>query len=139
MSGNSCRNADGERISSPLDRGLTSISVETRRQLALLARRSHARKTAFSPQQPTEWRPFEVRRPEGGFSPYFTDGAAWELIADKLEEGHEVEVVELRKPPGATGYVMKIQLEPNASLLYVKLQLRGGQIVGRSFHYSNRS
>ena len=116
-----------------------SVDAETRRQLALLARRAHARKTAFSPRLPTEWRPFEVRTPKGGFSPYFTDGAAWELIADKLDEGHDVEVIELRTPPGAKGYVMKIRLRPGAPLLYVKLQLRGGQVVGRSFHYSERS
>ena len=116
-----------------------SISAETRRQLVLLARRSHARKTDFSPQLPTEWRPEEVRRPEGGFSPYFTDGAAWEFIADRLEAGHEVEVVSLRKPPNAKGYVMKIELAPGTPMLYVKLQLRSGQVVGRSFHYSNRS
>ena len=58
---------------------------------------------------------------------------------EKLEEGHGVEVVELRKPAGAKGYVMKIELGPDVPMLYVKLQLRSGQVVGRSFHYSNRS
>ena len=116
-----------------------SINAETRRQLALLARRPHARTTAFNPQRPTEWKPNEVRRPEGGFFPYFTEAAAWELIADMLERGHNVEEIELRKPPGAKGYVMKIELAPDSPMLYVKLQLRSGQIVGRSFHYSERS
>ena len=115
------------------------INAETRRQLALLARRPGARTSAFDRSAPTDWRPTEVRDPEGGFSPFFTDAAAWELIADKLEEEHEVEVVELRKPPGAKGYVMKIDLGPDVPTLYVKLQLRGGQVVGRSFHYSERS
>ena len=103
------------------------------------ARSARTRTTAFSPQEPTDWRPTQVRRPEGGFSPYFTHTAAWELTADKLDEGHEVEVVELRKPPGAKGYVMKIDLGPDVPTLYVKLQLRGGQVVRRSFHYSERS
>ena len=80
-----------------------------------------------------------MRRPEGGFFPYFTEAAAWELIADMLERGHNVEEIELRKPPGAKGYVMKIELAPDSPMLYVKLQLRSGQIVGRSFHYSERS
>ena len=121
------------------------INPETRRQLALLARRRRARTSAFDPSAPTDWRPTEVRDPEvrdpdGGFSPYFTDAAAWELIADKLEEGHEVEVVKLRKPRGARGYVMKIDLGQDVPTLYVKLQLlRGRQVVGRSFHYSERS
>ena len=77
--------------------------------------------------------------PEGGFSPYFTDGAAWELVADKLDAGHDVEVVELRKPRGAKGYVMHIRLGPDEPLLYVKLQLGRGKVIGRSFHYSDRS
>ena len=115
------------------------INAETRRQLALLARRRRARTSAFDPSAPTDWRPTQIRRAEGGFSPYFTDAAAWELIADKLEQGHEVEVVELHKPPGAKGYVMKIDLGPDVPTLYVKLQLRGRQVVGRSFHYSERS
>lgn len=67
---------------------------------------------------------------------YFSDAAAWELIASRLESGHDVETVTLRKPPGATGYVMKIDLEPDAPTLYVKLELGPGKIWGRSFHYS---
>ena len=115
------------------------INAETRRQLALLARSDRTRTTTFRSGEPTDWRPIEVRRPGGGFDHQFTPAAAWELIADKLEEGHEVEVVELRNPPGAKGYVMKIDLGPDVPVLYVKLQLRGRQVVGRSFHYSERS
>ena len=80
-----------------------------------------------------------MRNPAGGLSPTYTDGAAWELIATRLDEGHEVEVVDLRKPPGAKGYVMKISLGRDEPDVYVKLQLRGRQIAGRSFHYSTRS
>ena len=115
------------------------INAETRRQLAQLARSERTRTIAFSLDQPTDWRPTEVRRPEGGYLPYFTHAAAWELVAERLDEGHEVEVVKLRKPPGAKGYVMKIDLGPDMPTLYVKLQLRRGQVVGRSFHYSERS
>ena len=115
------------------------INAETRRQLAQFARSARTRTTDFSPNEPTDWRPTQVRRPEGGFSPYFTDAAAWELIADKLDAGHDVDVVELRKPPGAKGYVMKIDLGRDVPPLYVKLQLRRRQVVGRSFHYSERS
>ena len=74
--------------------------------------------------------------PDGVLDTHFTDAAAWELIASRLEDGHPVEVVELRKPAGATGYVMKIDVEPGQPLLYVKLQLGSGRIIGRSFHYS---
>ena len=119
-----------------------SINTETRRQLALLARRSGSRKTESSARLPTKWQPQQVRDPEASeesLSLYFTDGGAWELIAGKLEAGHDVEVVELRKPPGAKGYVMKIRLGPSLPLLYVKLQLVNGKLFGRSFHYSDRS
>ena len=59
-----------------------------------------------------------------------------ELIASRLEEGHPVEVLELHKPEGARGFVMKIDLEPGQPRVYVKLQLGAGRIIGRSFHYS---
>lgn len=74
--------------------------------------------------------------PAGGLDAPFTDGGAWELIASKLEDGHDVETVVLRKPAGATGYVMKIKINPNAPTLYVKVELRSGRILGRSFHYT---
>ena len=115
------------------------INAETRRQLARLARSARTRTSAFSRHEPTDWRPEQVERPEGGVWPHFTDAGAWELIADKLDEGHEVEVVELHKPRGAKGYVMKIDLAPEVPTLYVKLRLRGGLVIGRSFHYSERS
>ena len=67
---------------------------------------------------------------------YFTNAAAWKFIASKLEGGHPVEVMELQKPAGAKGYVMKIYIEPGQSRLYVKLQPGSGQVIGRNFHYS---
>ena len=66
----------------------------------------------------------------------FTNAGAWELIASKLEIGHHVDVIDLRKPQGTKAYVMKIEIHPNAPLLYVKLELRSGKIFGRSFHYT---
>lgn len=112
------------------------LSDPIRHELIVLARRREARVTAFSPDRPTEWRPGQVRNPTGMLDACFTDASAWELIATKLEEEHPVELVTLRKPQGAKGYVMKIEIEPDAPLLYVKLQLGSGKIIGRSFHYS---
>ena len=57
-------------------------------------------------------------------------------LASRLEEGQPIEVLELQKPAGAKGFVMKIELEPGQPRVYVKLQLGAGRIVGRSFHYS---
>ncbi len=113
-----------------------SIADSTRRELAVLARRPQSREAKFSSTRPTEWHPQQVRNPAGGLGAPFTDSGAWDLIASKIESGHDIEVVELRKPVGATGYVMKIELEPTAPVLYVKLELRSGRILGRSFHYS---
>ena len=115
---------------------MTSPNQSIRRQLAVLARKSRARVTEFSIDRPTDRRPGQVRNPDGVLDTHFTDAAAWEFIASRLEDGHPVEVVELRKPAGATGYVMKIDVEPRQPLLYVKLQLGSGKIIGRSFHYS---
>ena len=113
-----------------------SIDDSIRHQLVVLARRSNARVTEFSRDRPTDWRPGKVRDPAGRLWTHFTHASAWELIADKLEDGHDVETIELQKPPGAKGYVMKIDLEPSSPPLYVKLQLGSGKIIGRSFHYS---
>ena len=115
----------------PLDEGM-------RRELVLLARRRHARVTEFRPDRPTDWRPQQVRNPSGVLDTHFSNAAAWELIASKLEEGHPVETIELHRPPGRTGYVMKVDIEPGQPQLYVKLQLGSGKIIGRSFHYSDR-
>lgn len=113
-----------------------SIHESIRRQLVVLARRSHARSTEFSPNRPTDWRPAEVRNPEGTLDLYFTKTTAWEFIASHLESGHPVEVVTLRQPLGATGYVMKIDAGVGQPEIYIKLQLESGKIIGRSFHYS---
>ena len=80
--------------------------------------------------------PHQVIDPASGFDAPFTNAGAWELIAAKLESGHDVEAVALRKPAGATGYAMKIEIDPAAPLLYVKVEPRAGRILGRSFHYS---
>ncbi len=112
------------------------IDPETRHQLVVLARRPRARSSAPTRSRPTDWRPTTVRNPDGLVDAHFTASTAWELIAERLEAGHEVEVITLRLPPGAKGYVMKIDLGADVPTLYVKLQLGAGRIIGRSFHYS---
>ena len=112
------------------------VDAATRHALVVLARRKDARHTDFKLSRPTDWRPQQVRNPNGLLDAYFSDSAAWELIASKLEEDHPVEEIQLDKPPGATGYVMLIDLEPGQPKLYIKLQLGSGRIIGRSFHYS---
>lgn len=94
--------------------------------------------TAFSRQLPTDWRPGQVRNPDGVLDTHFTDATAWELIAARIEDGHLIETVDLHKPQGAKGYVMLIDIEADRPQLYVKLQLGSGKVIGRSFHYSDR-
>ena len=114
------------------------IDAATRSQLVLRARRSRTRTAAFTEQRPTDWRPTEVCNPDGELDPYFTDTTAWEFIASRLEAGEDVEVIELKKPKGAKGYVMKIDLGPSMPKLYVKLQMGSKKVIGRSFHYSEQ-
>ena len=114
-----------------------SIDDSIRHQLVSLVRRG-ARTSAFTRARPTDWRPGEVPNPDGVLLPYFDDHAAWELIASRLEGGHEVETVALDQPRGRKGYVMKIDLNPGRPRLYVKLQLGSGEVIGRSFHESER-
>ena len=111
------------------------IDEETRRQLAVRARSTKTRSSEFRPGRPTDWRPEQVHNPAGVLGPWFSDSAAWDLIATKLEEGHPVETLELTQPRGRTGYVMKIDVGQER-LLYVKVQFEGKRIIGRSFHYS---
>ena len=114
-----------------------SIDESLRRQIARAARRPRLRKRGnFSPGRPTKWQPTQVIDPAAGLDGPFTNAGAWELIASKLDHGHDVEVINLRKPRGARGYVMKIRIDPNAPMLYVKVEFRAGSIIGRSFHYS---
>ena len=109
-----------------------------RHQLVVLARRANARTTKFSPDRPSDWRPEQVRTPDGVLDTHFTEKAAWDRIASSIEDGHPLETIQLDKPPGATGYVMKIDIEPGRPQLYIKLELGSGKIIGRSFHYSER-
>ena len=61
------------------------LDESIRRQLVALARRSKARVTEFSPDRPNDWRPGQVRNPDGVLDSYFTDASAWKYIAAKLE------------------------------------------------------
>ena len=109
---------------------MAEYSASIRRQLAVLARRRSARTLGW----PRDWRPSEVANPENGQP--FTPAGAWVFIAQLLEEDHEIpiEAITLDNPKGSTGYVMNVILGDR--VLYIKLQLGAGTILGRSFHYS---
>ena len=94
---------------------VVSIDPSIRHQLVTLVRRG-ARTSEFTTARPTDWRPEQVPNPEGLLLPCFDDRSAWELVASRLESGHEVETVTLEDPPDKTGYVMKIDLNPGRPL-----------------------
>jgi hypothetical protein len=83
---------------------------------------------------PCDWKPTSVNNPETGIP--FTETSAWHYIADLAESGYPIEEITLDQPLGERGYVMVIKLEADAPDLYIKVQLKGGTIFGRSFHYS---
>lgn len=112
---------------------------ETRNLLAKLASKRSTRMSGPTQGRPADWNPGDVRDPEddilGG---YFTDDSAWNLIATKLREGHPLETTDLRNPVGATGYVLKVEIERGSPRLYIKVELSRNRrlIFGRSFHYT---
>lgn len=114
-----------------------TIDDATRRLLVQRVRNRRLRSENFQRDRPVDWRPWQVRNPNSFLGATFTDMTAWNFIADCLENGEPVEVAELDKPKGARGYVMKIELGPD--VLYVKLQLTGSKVIGRSFHISEYS
>ena len=110
-----------------------SLDESVRRQLVVLARRKRCRDVALRPDRPTEWRPQTVRNPFAELDDYFTEAAAWEFIASKLESGHEVETIVLHSPRDAKGYVLHVELESGHRPLYVKLQLGPARSLGGAF------
>jgi hypothetical protein len=110
---------------------------EIRKEIASLASRKNARFVPRSPEMPCDWKPTTVYNPEVGMC--FTDISAWHYIADLAESEHPMEEITLKQPEGEKAYEMIVKLEPNVPDLYIKVQLKGGKIFGRSFHYSTKN
>lgn len=90
--------------------------------------------SSFTRRRPTKWQPTRVRNPDGAVDRWFTDETAWTFVANRLEQGEHVQVIELKKPPGREGYVMRIDIGSDVPKLYVKLELVQARVWGRSFH-----
>lgn len=106
---------------------------EQRRQLAILCKSAKTRTSAFTRDAPCDWNPEAVTDPQTG--DFFTEPSAWERIAEALEAGCRIETIDLRKPPGSKGYVIRLAGEPERDI-YVKLQFGQRKVIGRSFHYT---
>jgi hypothetical protein len=66
----------------------------------------------------------------------FAPREAWYFICECLDSGAPIREVELRQPPGAVAYELIVSLGDRQ--LYIKLQLTGDRVLGRSFHYSTK-
>lgn len=108
--------------------------TELRREIARLARRKDMRFVPRSRKMPCRWQPTTVTNPEIGIP--FNDITAWHYIAKLAEDGCKLEEKVLEQPSGDKAYVISVPLEANMPELYIKIQLRNGNIFGRSFHYS---
>lgn len=111
------------------------VSEAVRRTLATRCRSKRTRTAIFSFDQPTDWKPNSLRDPREP-NEYFTEDSAWDFISQLLLDGCPVEKVLLEKPPGKTGYVIKVAGSPPVSHIYIKLQLGADKVIGRSFHES---
>ena len=109
------------------------VSNDIRWQHVALSKSRKSRTSVFTPARPTHWAPFEVLRPDSG-EPFTPDGA-WRFIVELLEGGVDIDVIELDTPPARKGYVIMAE-GFEGEKIYIKLQLGGGQVIGRSFHHS---
>ena len=122
------------------DQGLlmSPESPEIRRLIARLAGSAKCRRLGWDSQWklPSDWTPGTIDDPESGMP--FTNAGAWNLLAELVEEGHPMEEVRLDVPLGDLAYVLLVNLEGADSTLYIKVQVKGGLLLGRSFHYSEK-
>lgn len=101
-----------------------------------MSKRASSRKTrlsTFSPRAPTKWHPTSLLHPDTGDP--FTEDNCWSFVASAIASGAPVEVMELKRPAGKRGFVMKLPGH-GTTTIYVKLQLLSDKVLGRSFHES---
>lgn len=111
------------------------VSEAIRHQLMQLAASKRTRRQEFSPGRPTRWNPTQVVDPRDP-PQVFTDAGAWDFIVEQLAGGTPIEELILSKPPGRTGYVMKVAGGRYRPEIYIKLELVPPFVYCRSFHYS---
>lgn len=99
-----------------------------RRMVAKMAR-SRSRVVGRPPAMPSRWQPHTVLSAHARLP--LSDAEAFELIAEHLEGGCAIQEIELRKPPGDRGYVLKFNL--GSQVVYAKFQVKS-VFIARSFH-----
>lgn len=93
----------------------------------------------WSEERPTNWRPSSVTNPNPDINMPFTHRTCWDFIERLLLDKHPIKPITLKKPQGEKGYEMLFETESGPSDIYIKLQIGNGQLIGRSFHYSDWS
>lgn len=107
---------------------------ELKKEIARLARRKDMRFVPRSRHMPCHWQPTTVTNPAVDIP--FSDISAWHFIAQLADDGCEFEEIVLEQPRGEKAYVTSVPLDTSLPNLYIKIQLKNGNIIGRSFHYS---
>jgi len=110
-------------------------SSDIRERLAMLCRSARKRTSIFTKKRPNKWSPTSICRP-GSIEP-FTEAGAWEFIACCLQAGVKIETIPLDKPPDKIGYVMLVPGNHGEDV-YIKLEIVGEMVFGRSFHVSEK-
>lgn len=93
----------------------------------------------WSKERPVDWNPGSVIDPNSKIGLSFTHRTCWVFIEQLLLDRHPIETITLDKPQGEKGYVMQFETESGPSDIYIKLEIANGQLIGRSFHYSDWS
>ena len=113
---------------------MVDASDQDRAQLSKRASSRKTRLSTFSPHAPTKWHPTSLLDPSTGEP--FTEDSCWLFVAAAIDAGEAIEVIELKKPAGKRGFVMKLAGH-QTTIIYVKLQLLSDKVLGRSFHESH--
>jgi hypothetical protein len=102
-------------------------------RLIRLCESKRTRRAVFTADMPSQWQPRQFTDPRSRQA--FTDDGAWTYISESLEQGVGIQEIVLERPAGATGYVFLLA-GVNGRKIYVKLQICGDHVRGRSFHES---
>ena len=102
-------------------------------QLAGLAGDPATRVVGHPPTDPAKWYPTTIIDPRSGKP--FTDAGAWDFVAEMLVGDNRVNIQSFDTPPNETAYTMNIPT--TAGIIYIKVRMGKGRIIGRSFHYSD--
>lgn len=111
-----------------------AIPDDIRRMLVERCGSRRTRKSTFTAEAPTEWRPRTLLDPRNLRS-CFTDDSAWEFAAQMFATLPDVDAVVLDNPPGKKAWAWALVADGvDGVRIYVKLQLRSEDVLGRSFH-----